>query len=146
MKVLVTGGAGYIGSTICSALEDSGDVPVILDSLVTGKRAFTHGRAFYEGDIADKSLLERILSDHPDIFCTIHCAALIVVPESVGEPYLYYRENVCKSLELFKQLADLGQTRVVFSSSASIYDASGDFQVTEDSPLRPQSPTPAPST
>lgn len=140
MKVLVTGGAGYIGSTVCSALEDAGHTPVILDSLVTGKRAFTAGRAFYEGDIADRALLERVLADHPDLACTIHCAALIVVPESVEQPYLYYRENVAKSLELFKNLADLGQTRVVFSSSASIYDATEDFKVTEASPLKPQSP------
>lgn len=140
MKVLVTGGAGYIGSTICSALEDQGHVPIILDSLVTGKREFTDGRVFYEGDIGDRELLSRLLADHPDIACTIHCAALIVVPESVSEPARYYRENVCKSLTLFETLAELGQTRVVFSSSASIYDAPSDFRVTEESPLRPQSP------
>lgn len=140
MKVLVTGGAGYIGSTVCSALEEHGHTPVILDSLVTGRREFTRGRAFYEGDIADRALLERLLREHPDVGCTIHCAALIVVPESVAEPERYYRENVCKSLELFGALIALGQTRVVFSSSASIYDASADFRVTEESPLRPGSP------
>lgn len=140
MKVLVTGGAGYIGSTVCAALEDHGHTPVILDSLVTGRREFTRGRAFYEGDIADRALLGRLLAEHPDVACTIHCAALIVVPESVAEPYRYYRENVCKSLELFEGLVELGQTRVVFSSSASIYDAAPDFRVTEESPLRPGSP------
>lgn len=140
MKVLVTGGAGYIGSTVCSALEEHGHTPVILDSLVTGRREFTRGRAFYRGDIADRPLLERLLDEHPETCCTIHCAALIVVPESVAEPYRYYRENVAKSLDLFQNLVELGQTRVVFSSSASIYDASPDFRVTEDSPLRPGSP------
>lgn len=140
MKVLITGGAGYIGSTIANALEDTGHVPVLLDSLVTGPKAFTQGKIFYEGDIADRALLERIFHEHPDIHSTIHCAARIVVPESVQEPYLYYRENVCKSLELFKNLADLGYPRVVFSSSASIYDAVPGFKVIETSPLKPSSP------
>ncbi len=140
MKVLITGGAGYIGSTVASALEDGGHVPVLLDSLVTGQRAFTDKRIFYEGDVADRELLVRVFSDHPDVHATIHCAALIVVPESVEQPYRYYRENVCKSLELFKHLDDLGFPRVVFSSSASIYDAVPGFKVTEDSPLKPSSP------
>lgn len=140
MKVLVTGGAGYIGSTIASALEDNGHTPVILDSLVTGQEVFTKGRAFYKGDIADRALLERIFKEHPDISSTIHCAALIVVPESVEQPYLYYRENVCKSLELFKNLEELGYPKVVFSSSASIYAAVPGFKVTEASPKNPSSP------
>ena len=140
MDILVTGGAGYIGSTIASALLDKGHTPVLLDSLVTGPKVFAEGRVFYEGDIADERLLKRIFSDHPDIVCTIHCAALIVVPESVEEPYRYYRENVCKSLELFKILEDLGHPNVVFSSSASLYDATADFRVTETSPLKPSSP------
>jgi UDP-glucose 4-epimerase len=140
MKVLITGGAGYIGSTIANALIDTGHVPVLLDSLVTGPRAFTEGKIFYQGDIADRALLEHIFQEHPDIHSTIHCAALIVVPESVEQPYLYYRENVCKSLELFKNLEELGYPRVVFSSSASIYDAVPGFKVTEDSPLKPSSP------
>lgn len=140
MKVLITGGAGYIGSTIAHALLDTGHTPVLLDSLVTGPKAFTEGKIFYEGDIADPALLQRIFQEHPDIHSTIHCAALIVVPESVEQPYLYYRENVCKSLELFKNLEALGYPRVVFSSSASIYDAVPGFKVTEASPLKPSSP------
>ncbi|MER3482714.1 MAG: UDP-glucose 4-epimerase GalE, partial [Meiothermus sp.] len=134
MKVLVTGGAGYIGSTIASALLDTGHIPVLLDSLVTGPEAFTRGRIFYKGDIADGELISKIFKEHPDIYATIHCAALIVVPESVAEPYRYYRENVCKSLELFKYLNELGYPRVVFSSSASIYDAVPGFKVMEESP------------
>lgn len=140
MKVLITGGAGYIGSTIASALKDKGHIPILLDSLVTGQRAFTVDHIFYQGDIADRGLLEHIVTEHPDLHATIHCAALIVVPESVEQPYLYYRENVCKSLELFSNLEQLGYPRVVFSSSASIYDAVPGFKVTEASPLRPQSP------
>ncbi|MBF6595929.1 MAG: UDP-glucose 4-epimerase GalE [Thermaceae bacterium] len=140
MKVLITGGAGYIGSTIASTLLDTGHTPVLLDSLVTGPAAFTRGRIFYKGDIADQELLKHIFKEHPDIVCTIHCAALIVVPESVAQPYRYYHENVVGSLELFKYLSQLGYPRVVFSSSASIYDAVPGFKVTEESPLKPSSP------
>ena len=65
MKVLVTGGAGYIGSTTAKALESAGHTPVILDSLLTGPRAFVRDRIFYEGDIADRALLRRIVDEHP---------------------------------------------------------------------------------
>jgi len=140
MKVLITGGAGYIGSTIASVLLDHGHTPIILDSLVTGRREFTRDRIFYEADISDRAMVRRVFSDHPDIQGTIHCAALIVVPESVSRPYDYYRENVVKSMEFFKALADLGYPKVVFSSSAAVYDVVPGFMVTEDAPLRPLSP------
>ncbi|MGV8049366.1 MAG: UDP-glucose 4-epimerase GalE [Anaerolineaceae bacterium] len=140
MKILITGGAGYIGSTIASALEDAGHTPIILDSLVTGRREFTKGRIFYEADIADRAMVRQVFSEHPDIYATIHCAALIVVPESVSRPYDYYCENVVKSMTFFKLLSELGYPRVVFSSSAAIYDVVPGFMVTEESPLRPLSP------
>ena len=119
MKVLVTGGAGYIGSVTATALEQAGHTPVLLDSLLVGPRAFVRDRIFYQGDIADRDLLARIVAEHPDLDATIHMAARIVVPESVALPYEYYRDNVAKSLELFDQLEQLGKPRVVFSSSAS---------------------------
>ncbi|MHB8806008.1 MAG: UDP-glucose 4-epimerase GalE [Anaerolineaceae bacterium] len=140
MKFLITGGAGYIGSTICSALEENGHTPIILDSLVTGRPEFTKGRIFYKGDIADRALVQGIFEDHSDIQAAIHCAALIVVPESTQKPYEYYRENVGKSLELFHSLHVAGCKRVVFSSSASIYDTVPGFMVTETSPLNPTNP------
>ncbi len=140
MKILVTGGAGFIGSTISSALLDTGHTPVILDSLVTGREEFTKGRIFYKGDIADAALIDRIFKEHPGIYATIHCAALIVVPESTEKPYEYYRENVGKSLSLFNALKNNGCKRLVFSSSASIYDVVPGFMVTESSPLKPLSP------
>jgi UDP-glucose 4-epimerase len=140
MKVLITGGAGYIGSTTASALEERGHTPIILDSLVNGRIEFTVGRAFYPGDVADTDLLARIVADHPDIAACIHCAALIVVPESVAQPYRYYRENVSKSLTLFHTLAGLGIDKVVFSSSASIYGNVPGFVADEDAPIAPQSP------
>ena len=142
MKVLITGGAGYIGSTVASALEDAGHTPVILDSLITGREEFIRGRAFYHGDIADDALLTHIFAEHPDIFCTLHCAALILVPESMEKPYDYYRENVSKSIELFHSLCRLGHKKVIFSSSASVYGAvSGtSYMVRENTPLHPESP------
>jgi UDP-glucose 4-epimerase len=140
MKILVTGGAGYIGSTTAKALEQAGHTPVILDSLVTGPLAFVRDRIFYEGDIADRALVSRIVEEHPDLDATIHMAARIVVPESMEKPYEYYRDNVAKSLELFDALVRLGKPRVLFSSSASIYAVKDDFEVTEDDPLEPTSP------
>lgn len=140
MEVLVTGGAGYIGSTVATALEAAGHTPIILDSLLNGRREFIGQRAFYEADISDRSALERLLGERPDVACTIHCAARIVVPESVREPYVYYRDNVAKSLELFNNLVDLGIPRIVFSSSASLYATVPGFEVREDSPLDPASP------
>ncbi len=140
MKVLITGGAGYIGSTICWALKDHGHTPIILDSLVTGREEFTRDHIFYRGDIGDREIVARVFTDHPDINATIHCAALIVVPESVEKPLEYYRENVVKSMNFFYQLSELGYPRIVFSSSAAIYDVVPGFMVTEESPLKPNSP------
>ncbi|MFC6286072.1 UDP-glucose 4-epimerase GalE [Nocardioides sp. GCM10027113] len=140
MKILVTGGAGYIGSVTAKALEQAGHTPVVLDSLLTGPLAFVRDRAFYQGDIADRALLRRIVDEHPDLDATIHMAARIVVPESVELPYEYYRDNVAKSLELFDELAALGKPRVLFSSSASLYATKPDFEVREEDPLDPPSP------
>lgn len=140
MKVLLTGGAGYIGSITAKALEEAGHTPVILDSLLSGPRAFVRDRIFYEGDIADRALLGRIAEEHPDLHATIHMAARIVVPESVEKPYEYYRDNVAKSLELFDELTALGLPRVLFSSSASLYATKDGFEVTEEDGLGTGSP------
>ncbi|WP_317447323.1 NAD-dependent epimerase/dehydratase family protein [Streptomyces collinus] len=140
VKVLIAGGAGYIGSTVASACLDAGITPVILDSLVRGRREFTEGRAFYEGDIADGPLVDRIFSDHPEIAAVVHCAALIVVPESVADPIGYYEANVAKSLAFVSHLHRNGCDRLIFSSSASIYRSEDGSPVDEDSPLAPQSP------
>jgi UDP-glucose 4-epimerase len=140
MKILVTGGAGYIGSTTAKALIEAGHTPVILDSLLTGPHAFVRDRIFYEGDVGDRSLIRRIVDEHPDLDATIHMAARIVVPESVEKPYEYYKDNVAKSLELFDELNAVGKPRVLFSSSASLYATKESFEVVESDPLAPQSP------
>lgn len=140
MKVLVTGGAGYLGSITAKALEQAGHTPVILDSLLVGPRQFVGDRIFYEGDIADRTLVRQIVEEHPDLEATIHMAARIVVPESVELPYEYYRDNVAKSLELFDELASLGKNRLVFSSTASLYALQPEFEVREGDPVAPTSP------
>ncbi|MFE9423395.1 UDP-glucose 4-epimerase GalE [Kitasatospora sp. NPDC006697] len=140
MKVLISGGAGFIGSTVATACLAAGHTPVILDSLVTGRREFTEGRVFYQGDIADGPLVDRIFAEHPEIEAVVHCAALIVVPDSVADPIGYYRANVAKSLEFTGHLLRNGCERMIFSSSASIYAAGADFSVDEQAPHDPQSP------
>ena len=140
MKVLVTGGAGFIGSTVISRLLDDGHEAVILDDFSTGRREFAEGRTFYEGDFADRALLEQIWNDHPDIDAVMHCAALIVVPDSVSNPIGYYRNNVSKTIELLDFLQSHGCTRFLFSGSASIYAVTYDFTVDENSPFAPMSP------
>ncbi|WP_018585745.1 UDP-glucose 4-epimerase GalE [Salinispora arenicola] len=140
MKVLVAGGAGFIGSTVASALIDAGHRPIVLDSLVTGRREFCHGRDFYHGDIADGRLVDHILAEHPDISAAIHCAALIVVPDSVDRPIPYYRENVSKTLDFVDRLLANSVDRLLFSSSAAIYQPGDDLGVEETSPVNPTSP------
>jgi len=140
MKILITGGAGYLGSVTATALEQAGHEPIVLDSLVTGPRRFADGRIFYQGDIADRGLVRRIVDEHPELEATIHMAARIVVPESVRLPYEYYRDNVAKSLELFDELTTLGKNRLVFSSTASLYALKPDFEVAESDPVQPTSP------
>ncbi|MFD5087077.1 UDP-glucose 4-epimerase GalE [Kitasatospora sp. NPDC058406] len=139
-KVLITGGAGYIGSTVASALLDRGITPVVLDDLSKGRAEFVEGRVFYRGDIADPELVDRIFADHPEIDAVVHCAARIVVPESVARPLFYYRENVGKTVELLESLQRNGCTRVVFSSSASIYAPTPDGRVDEGCPVDASSP------
>lgn len=139
MRVLITGGAGYIGATVGSACLEAGHEVVILDDLSTGRREFTEGRAFVEGDVGDVALLDDLLGDG-GFDAVVHCAAKIIVPESVADPIGYYRTNVTKSIDLADALVRHGVRRVVFSSSASVYAPTADFLVTEDSPLGPQSP------
>lgn len=140
MKALITGGAGYIGSTIATACLEAGIETVILDDLSTGRADFGDGRNLYSGDVADAELLGRIVADHPDIDVVVHCAARIVVPESVADPLGYYDTNVGKTITMLQNLRSVGIVRVVFSSSAAVYLGDGGEGVDESAPLEPSSP------
>jgi len=140
VKVLIAGGAGYIGATVTSACIDAGHEPVILDDLSTGAEAFTAGRAFVRGDIADAAVVDAVFAAHPDIDAAVHCAAHVVVPESVAEPLRYYHNNVGKTVSFVEQLRRNGCDRLLFSSSAAIYAPAEDLSVAEDSPITPGSP------
>lgn len=140
MKALITGGAGYIGSTVVTACADAGIVPVILDDLSTGRIEFTREHAFYHGDIADGALVDRIVRDHPDVAAVVHCAAQTVVPDSVEAPLGYYRSNVGKTIELLQHLRRNGTDRVILSSSAAIYADENGGSISEAGTISPSSP------
>ena len=115
--VLVTGGAGYIGSTICSALEDAGHYPVVLDSLVNGDTGMIGSRPFYRGDVSDPRVIAEVFADYPGLGCCIHCAALAIVPDSVERPLDYYSNNVSGTVDLIRSLIHHGCRK---SSSAPL--------------------------
>lgn len=140
MKILITGGAGYIGATIASACLDAGHSAIVLDDLSTGRASHVEGRTAYVGDVADGELVDRVFAEHPDIFAVVHCAARIVVPESMGDPLGYYSANVGDTVTLLRHLRRNGAQRIVFSSSASIYAAEDAGGVAEDGAIRPGSP------
>jgi UDP-glucose 4-epimerase len=140
MKVLVTGGAGFIGSTVALALLDVGAQPIVLDDLSRGPAAFLRQFPGYVGDVADPAVLDRIFADHPDIDAAVHCAARTVVTESLADPAMYYRANVGKTIDFVTQLIAHGCHRLIFSSSASVYGTTHEQLITEATPVRPQSP------
>ena len=125
---------------MASACLDSGITPILLDNLSTGRREFTDGRVFYEGDIADGALIDRIFAEHSNIHAVIHCAALMVVPDSVDEPLRYYEENVGKTIDLVGHLIRNGCQRMIFSSTAALYSPGAGFVVDETSAVEPVSP------
>ncbi|GAA0480117.1 UDP-glucose 4-epimerase GalE [Actinoplanes capillaceus] len=140
MKILIAGGAGYIGSTVTSVCIDNAITPVILDNLTTGSREFVRDRIFYEGDIGDAGIVAKIFADHPDITTAIHCAGLLVATESVTDPLRYYRENIAKSLAFVESLTSAGCSRLVFSSTAAVYRPTPGYDVDETSPIGPTHP------
>ena len=140
MKILIAGGAGFIGSTVASACLDAGHQPIILDDLSTGRREYVRGRPFVHAQIGDRDALEQAFTDHSDIVAAIDLAAYIDVPASSSDPARYYENNVSQSLAFIRHLAQFGCHRVVFSSSASVYGPSADFGVDEQSELDPKSP------
>ncbi len=140
MRVLVTGGAGYIGSNMVLGLLDRGDEPVIIDSLVTGYReAIPEGVPFYEGDICDEELVGKVLRDEK-IEAIVHFAAFIVVPESVSDPLGYYLNNTVKARALIAAAVGAGIDKFVFSSTAAVYGTPEVNPVDEKAKLNPESP------
>ncbi len=138
--VLVSGGAGYIGSHVVLALLEAGYPVVVVDDLSTGRRdAVAPAAAFVEGDIGDPQLVAKTLRDH-GVGAVMHFAGSIVVPESVADPLKYYLQNTCKSRSLIQCCVEAGVGRFVFSSTAAVYGSVGDGPVPESAPTLPASP------
>ena len=142
--VLVTGGAGYIGSHAVLALKDAGWQPIVIDNLVTGFRfAVPEGVPFYEGDIADGELLARIFAEQgmgDGRGAIMHFAGSVVVPESVEDPLKYYHNNTAKSRALIDSAVKAGVPHFIFSSTAATYGIPESSPVTEDTPRSPINP------
>ena len=140
VPVLVTGGAGYIGSHAVLALRDAGWPVAVIDNLTTGFRfAVPEDVAFYEGDIEDAALLARIFAEQATQ-AVMHFAGSIVVPESVENPLKYYHNNTVKSRALIEAAVAAGVPHVIFSSTAATYGIPEVSPVTEDTPRRPINP------
>lgn len=140
MAVLVTGGAGYIGSHTVLELLDAGEKPVVLDDLSTGFRwAVPEGVPLVVGDFGDEDLVTEAIGRY-DIGEIIHFAAKIVVPESVADPLGYYLNNTAKARTLLATAVGCEVKRFIFSSTAAVYGEPAQCPVTEDAPQRPVSP------
>lgn len=140
VPVLVTGGAGYIGSHAVLALKDAGWPVVVIDNLVTGFRfAIPDGVPFYQGDIADQDLLARIIAEQ-NIGAIMHFAGSIIVPESVSDPLKYYHNNTAKTRSLIEAAVTGGVKHFIFSSTAATYGVPEVSPVSEDSAKQPINP------
>lgn len=140
MSVLVTGGAGYIGSHMANELLDAGERVVILDNLSTGLSwAVPQAATFVKGDVSDQGLVEALLRQH-EITSIIHFAASIVVPDSVTDPLGYYFNNTVKTRALIESAVRCGVEHFIFSSTAAVYGMTGDAPVSETATLNPMSP------
>ncbi len=139
MKILVTGGAGYIGSHVVKALGEAGHDLVIYDNLSTGHEwAILSGR-FVRGDLADRLFIAETLKGfRPE--AVIHFAASIQVEESVREPLAYYRNNVINTLNLLEAMGEAGVRRFLYSSTAAVYGIPARIPVDEQAPLKPINP------
>ena len=140
MAVLVTGGAGYIGSHMVLRLADAGEEVVVLDNLVTGfDWAVDHRATLIEGNVGDIGFVSEIIAKHK-ISEIVHFAGSIVVPESVSDPLKYYGNNTAASRNLIEAAVKGGVRHFIFSSTAAVYGMTGLEPVSEDYPLSPMSP------
>src|SRR5574337_1278306 len=140
MTVLVTGGAGYIGSHMAYELVDAGEKVVVLDNLSTGRRASVPPQAeLIVGDFGDEALVRDLLKSRK-IESIIHFASKIVVPESVADPLAYYQNNTASARSLLACAVEAGVKHFIFSSTAAVYGEPEHNPVTEDESLKPVSP------
>src|SRR6201998_4314060 len=140
MTVLVTGGAGYIGSQMALELVDAGESVVVLDNLSTGHRwAVAEGVPLVVGETGDQPLVTQLIRDH-GIDAIIHFAASIVVPDSVRDPLGYYRNNTVNARALLAVAVKTGVRHFVFSSTAAVYGNPKQLPIAEAGPLMPMSP------
>jgi UDP-glucose 4-epimerase len=140
MSVLVTGGAGYIGSHMALELLGADEAVVVLDNLSTGLAwAVPKSATLVVGDVGDQHLVQRVVESH-GVTSIIHFAGSIVVPDSVADPLGYYLNNTVKSRALIEVAVKSGIHHFIFSSTAAVYGMTGDTPVTEDAPLAPMSP------
>jgi len=140
MSVLVTGGAGYIGSHMVWELRDSGESVVVIDRLSTGfDWAVAPEANLVVGDIGDRALVESVIREHT-VDAIIHFAGSIIVPESVSDPLSYYENNTCKSRLLIEAAVRAKVPHFIFSSTAAVYGSAGLEPVREDARLAPESP------
>jgi UDP-glucose 4-epimerase len=140
MTVLITGGAGYIGSQMVNELRDAGERVVVLDNLSTGHRwAVPDGVPLIVGETGDQPLVSKLIREH-NVSEIIHFAASIVVPDSVRDPLGYYRNNTANSRALIECAVRTGVRRFIFSSTAAVYGNPATIPVPEDAPTQPISP------
>ena len=140
MSVLVTGGAGYIGSVAVERLLAEGEKVVVLDSLVTGHRAaVSTGATFIHGDILDRDLVRHVLVDH-EVDTVMHFAAFIEVGESCKNPRKYFQNNTVGAMTLLETMLETGVDRFILSSTAAVYGSPDRVPITEDMPARPINP------
>jgi len=138
-SVLVTGGAGYIGSHTCKALARAGFTPVTLDNLVYGHREAVKWGPFIEGDLADRALLEQVTREH-SVLAVIHFAAFAYVGESMQEPGKYFANNVVNTLNLLEAMRGAGVQHIVFSSTCATYGLPERVPIDEQHPQKPVNP------
>ncbi len=139
MAVLVTGGAGYIGSHMVAELLENKIETVVLDNLSTGNREAVLCDRFYEGDIKNSSDLDKVFSEN-EIDSVIHFAASSLVGESMSNPLKYYNNNVCGTAVLLEAMIKYDVKNLVFSSTAAVYGETDAIPITEETPVNPKSP------
>jgi UDP-glucose-4-epimerase GalE len=138
-SILVTGGAGYIGSHACKALARAGYLPIVFDNLSRGHRDAVRWGPFVEGDLADRLCLRAALAEHR-VVAVMHFAAYAEVGQSVADPALYYRNNLIGTLSLLDAMRETGVGEIVFSSTCAIYGTPDAVPIGESAPQRPVNP------